>query len=122
MALSIAEDLHFKWRPPNGRQTFEIFISAGRYTRASDDGIVFYYTSENGLVSRVRTGQPAEKMSGGIAFSLKKGSYFVWKYAPSYIVRYPLSGVFDEVHDGPSVRIYVGELPPESEHQLHIEK
>ena len=121
-AIMVPQDLHFKWRPPNGRQTFEIFISAGRYTRASDNGTEVYYSAEGGLVSRDPSGQPADKRPGGIAYSLKKGSYFVWKFAPSYIVRYPLSGVFDEVHDGPSVRIYLGELPPEIEHQLHSER
>lgn len=61
-AVTLSEDLRFKWVPPNLSREMEVFISAGRYTRSVIDGDVVYYQAETGLVSAVHAGQPARKV------------------------------------------------------------
>ena len=121
-AVSIAEDLHFKWPQPNSDLEMDIFISAGHYTRSAVDGKIVYYESENGLVSKARTGHPATKVKGGIAFLKTNGSYFVWEVAPSYNLLRPLNGIDDETRDGPSVRIYLARVPEKIERSLRFEE
>ena len=120
-AVTIAEDLHFNWPQPNSDLEMAIFISAGHYTRSTDDGKIVYYESENGLVSKARSGHPATKVKGGIAFLKTNGSYFIWEVAPSYIALRPLNGIDDETRDGPSVRIYLARVPEKIEHSLRRE-
>ncbi len=121
-AVTIARELAFPWHPPNGGPAYEISIAAGRYARADDDGDRIYYTSENGLVSRARRGQAAARQKGGIGYSRKSGSFFVWSLAPSFDSKTLLNGVLDEFEAGPPVRIYLGDMPERTERSLQLER
>lgn len=73
------------------------------------------------MVSAVHVGDPAQKVKGGIGYSKKKRRYFVWEFAPSFVVRFPLNGFSDELEDGPTVKLYLGGVPKEIEPSLHFE-
>ncbi len=121
-AVTIPRELTFAWQPPNGGLEFEISITAGRYARADDDGERAYYVTGNGLVSRARRGQKAEKRQGGIGYSRKSGRFFVWSLAPSFDSQTLVNGVLDEFENGPPVRVYLGNLPEAAERCLQLER
>lgn len=121
-AVTIPRELTFAWQPPNGGLEYEISITPGRYARADDDGDRAYYVTGNGLVSRARRDQAAERQKGGIGYSRKSGRFFVWHLAPSFDSRTLLNGVLDEFENGPPVRVYLGNLPEAAERCLQLER
>ena len=121
-AIILSEDLHFQWVPPNLGHRMDISISAGRYVRSAEEWDTVYYESETGLVSRVYLGQPAKRVKGGIGYFKRKGRYFVWELAPSIVAQTPWLLISNMTEKGPDVRIYLGEVPEENEHSLHLER
>jgi len=121
-AIILSEDLHFQWVPPNLGHRMDVSLSAGRYTRSSDEWDTVYFESETGLVSRVYAGQPANKVKGGIGFFKRKGRYFVWELAPTIDAQTPWLLISGMTAAGPMVRLYLAMVPEENEHHMRFEK
>lgn len=121
-AVTLSEDLHFKWVPPNLGHKMEVFISAGRYTRSDEDWNTVYYEAESGLVSRGYPGQPAKAGKGGIGYLKRDRRYFVWELAPSLVAQTPWLLISNMTEEGPMVRLYLAKVPKENEPNLRLEK
>ena len=120
--IILAQDMNFKWVPPNLGRRMEVSIPAGRYTQTDSDSDVVYYESERALVSRAYIGQSADKTKGGIGYLKREGRYFVWEFAPSIIAQTAWGLISGQTQEGPLVRIYLGKVPKENEPSLQFEK
>ena len=121
-SVTLSEDLHFTWVPPNLGHKMAVFISAGRYTRSAEDWNTVYYESENGRVSRGYAGQPGKEVKGGIGYSKTKEQYFVWELAPSIVAQTPWALISGLTEEGPLVRLYLAKIPKEIEQSLRVER